>query len=132
MSHRIKIIKEWVEVSITSANQHIKDKIEVDKHAAAIIGIALTSNLDEMLYYRGSQRIVISEKEIYPEGYESKMLMQGINVAVNDRLIKLGEEIAPGNRVVELDYTDTNHASALFTPYKVRLYVFSRIDSDEA
>lgn len=128
MSHRNKIIKEWVEVSITAANQRVKEKIEVDKHAAAIIGIALTSNFDELLYYRGSQRVVINEKEIYPEGYESKMLMQGINVPVNDRIIKLGEEIAPGNRVVELDYTDANHSAAAFTAYKVRLYVFSRID----
>lgn len=131
MSHRSKIIKEWVEVSITAANQRVKDKIEVDKHAAAIIGVALTSNLDEMLYYRGSQRIVINEKEIYPEGYESKMLMQGINVPANDRIIRLGEEIAPGNRVVELDYTDANHVAALFTPYKVRLYVFSRIEEQQ-
>lgn len=132
MSHRSKIIKEWVEVEITAANQRVKEKIEVDAQACAIIGLALTSNLDELLYYRGSQRVVINEKEIYPEGYESKMLMQGINVPVNERIIGLGEEIAPGNRVVELDYTDSFHTAADFTPYRVRLYVYSRIDEQQA
>lgn len=131
MSHRSKIIKEWVDVQVTSPNELFKQKFEVDKHARAIIGIAITSNLDEMLYYRGSQRIVINEKEIYPEGYESKMLMQGINVSVNDRIIGLGEEIEPGNRVVEIAYKDQDHPAVVFAPYKVRLYVYSRLDNQQ-
>jgi len=129
MSHRSKIIKEWVEVSVTASGQLIKNSIEVDKHAAAIIGIAITSSHDVMLYFRGSQRITINDMEIFPENYESKMLFQGVNIQANERIIGLGEELAPGNRKVELDYKDTDHPSAPFVPYKVRLYVFSRIDN---
>ena len=132
MSHRSKIIKEWVDVQVTDANQIFKQNFEVDKHAAAIIGISITSNSDDMLYFRGSQRIVINDIEIYPEDYESKMLMQGINVSVNERIIKLGEEILPGNRKVEIDYKDTDSRSVNFQPYKVRLYVYSRIDNENA
>lgn len=126
---RSKIIKEWVEVSITAANTTVKDSFEVDKHAAAIIGISISSNIDDLLYYRGSQKISINDMEIYPENYESKMLMQGLNVPVNDRIIKLGEEILPGNRKVELEYKDTNNTGPSFQAYKVRLYVYSRIDN---
>lgn len=128
MSHRSKIIKEWVDVKVTTANATFKDTFEVDKHASKIIGISITSDYNDKMYHRGSQRIVINEKEIYPEDYESKELMQGLNVPVNDRMIKLGEEIEPGNRKVELDYKDTAHPYAPFIPYRVRLYVFSRID----
>jgi len=133
MSHRSKIIKEWIDVQVTAANEKFEDSFEVDKHAAAIIGIAITSNNDDALYYRGSQRITMNEIEIYPEGYESKMLMQGINVAVNDRIIKLGEEIAPGNRKVKLEYKDTSPGGfdEIFRPYRVRLYVYSRIDNPQ-
>ncbi len=127
MSHRSKIIKEWVDVNVTSANQTFKESFEVDKHASRILGICISSNYDDKIYFRGSQRITINEKEIYPEGYESKMLMQGLNVAVNDRIIKIGEEMEPGNRKVEIDYKDTDHTNSSFTPYRVRLYVFSRI-----
>jgi len=127
---RSKIIKEWVDVKITAANQTFKQNFEVDKHAAAIIGIAITSSNDDLLYYRGSQRIAINDMEIYPEDYESKMLMQGINVSVNERIIKLGEEIAPGNRKVEIDYKDTD-STVPFQPYRVRLYVYSRIDNEK-
>jgi hypothetical protein len=128
MSHRSKIIKEWVDVSVTAANGTFKEKFEVDKHASKIIGIGISSSYNDKMYHRGSQRIVINEKEIYPEDYESKELMQGLNVPVNDRMITLGEELEPGNRKVELDYKDTDHPYALFSPYKVRLYVYSRID----
>lgn len=127
MSHRIKIIKEWVDVSITSANQIFKENFEVDKHASKIIGIAFTTNNDSMPYFRGSQKISINEKEIYPEGYESKLLMQGFNVPVNERIISFGEELEPGNRKVEIEYKDEDHPSVAFSAYKVRLYVYSRI-----
>ena len=129
MSHRIKIIKEWVDISITAPNKTYKGSFEVDKHVSHIIGVALTSDYEDMLYFRGSQKININEKEIVPEDYESKMLMQGLNVAVNDRIISFGEEIIPGNRRVDIEYKDVNHAYATFNPYRVRLYVFSRIES---
>lgn len=127
MSHRSKIIKESVEVFVKAANQNYKEQFEVDKHAGKILGISIISDFDELLYYRGSQRIKINEIEIYPEGYESKLLMQGLNVPVNERIIKLGEDILPGNRKVEIDYKDTNHSAAPFAPYKVKLYVYSEV-----
>jgi hypothetical protein len=129
MSHRLKIIKEWIDLSITAANQTFKDSFEVDKHVSKIIGIAFTTNNDPMPYYRGSQKISINEKEIYPEGYESKILMQGINVPVNERIKDFeGEELEPGNRKIEIEYKDEDHPAVAFSAYKVRLYVYSRID----
>ncbi len=128
MSHRSKIIKEWVDVKVSAPNELFKESFEVEKHASRIIGIALTSNYEDKMYFRGSQRISINEKEIYPENYESKMLMQGLNIPVNDRIIKIGEEMETGNRKVDIDYKDTNHPSAPFIPYIVRLYVYSKID----
>ena len=129
--YRSKIIKEWVDINVTVASQAYKSSFEVDKHASKIIGISISSTFDDRMFYRGSQKLTINEKEIYPEGYESKMIMQGLNVAVNDRIIDLGEEMLPGNRKVEIEYRDTNHVSSAFTPYRVRLYVYSRIDNQE-
>jgi hypothetical protein len=131
MAHRSKIIKEFVDVNVTSANTSFKERLEVDKHAVRILGIALDSNYDDRIYYRGSQKISINEKEIYPEGYESKMLVNGTNVSVNDRMITLGEEIEVGNRKIEIDYKDTDHPSAPFIPYRVRLYVYSLLDNSD-
>ena|ERR1700757_680892 len=125
---RSKIIKEYVDVLVTAANATYKGEFEVDKHAAHIIGIAISSNFDDLLYYRGSQRISINDVEIYPENYESKMLLQGLNVAVNERMIKFGEDILPGNRKVDIEYKDADHPSATFQTYRVRLYIYSTLE----
>ena len=125
MSHRSKIIKEWIDIQVNDPNSTVKDSFEIDKLAACVMGISITSNFDDQLYYRGSQRIAINDKEIYPEDYESKMLMHGLNVPVNHRIIRFGEIIEPGNRKVEIEFKDTDHPSAGFSPYRVRLYVYS-------
>src|ERR1700760_3784452 len=124
---RSKIIKEWVDVQITAANNTYKEDFEVDKNAALILGIAISSDYDDQLYYRGSQRIAINDVEIYPEGYESKMLLQGLNVPVNEGIIKFGEDILPGNRKVTIEYTDVDAGGSTFQPYRVRLYVYSKL-----
>ncbi len=130
MSHRIGIIKEWVDIQITQPNQKVKGAMEVDKLAGHILGISISANLEDKLYYRGSQRITINEMEIFPEGYESKMLMQGLNVPVNQRIIRLGQKIEPGNRKVEIEFQDTEAQSAKFAPYRVRLYVYSQLKTN--
>lgn len=130
MAHRSKIIKEWIDIKISAANTVFKDTLTLDKNAIEILGIAITSDFDDRLYYRGSQKIAINGMEIYPEGYESKLLMQGLNVSVNERIINLGEKIEIGNRRVEIDYKDTDHVNSLFTAYRVRLYVYSLLNSN--
>ena len=41
-------------------------------------------------------------QEIFPEGYETKLLMTGLNVSPNDRFYILGG-IAPGNGKLKID-----------------------------
>lgn len=86
-----------------------------------LYGLLLTSNRDDMLYYRGSQKITINRDEIFPDKYESKLLMSGINVSPNDRYYLLGEK-DPGNGQIKIDYLDSNNVLD-FAPYTVSLYL---------
>jgi hypothetical protein len=120
-----KIIKERFSVDITEAGKTFKKSFEVDKNADKIIGIALSSDRDDIIYYRGTQAIRINDEEFFPEGFESKLLMSGINVPPNERYFRLGR-INPGNRKVEIIYTDSGSDDMIpFTAHKVFLYVFS-------
>ena len=120
-----KIIKERFTLEITSAGETFKDSFEVDKNADKIIGIALSSDRDDIIYYRGSQIIKINDEEFFPEGFESKLLMCGINVPPNERYFRLGR-INPGNRKVEIIYTDSGIDDMVsFSQHRVYLYVFS-------
>lgn len=120
-----KIIKERFTLDVTAAAQTFKRSFEVDKNADKIIGIAISSDRDDILYYRGAQAIKINDEEFFPENFESKHLMSGINVSPNERYFRLGR-INPGNRKVEIIYTDSGVDDMIvFAQHRVYLYVYS-------
>ncbi|MGZ4065027.1 MAG: hypothetical protein ACXVP0_18765, partial [Bacteroidia bacterium] len=84
--------------------------------------LLLTSDKDDLLYYRGSQKIEINKEEYFPDGYESKLLMSGINVSPKQRYYDLGG-VNPGNGSVKITYLDTEDGRTSFTSYRVSLYL---------
>lgn len=129
MSYKHNLIKERFDVQITAENQTFKQEFELDKNANYLIGIALTSNRDDLMFYRGSQKILLNDMELFPEGFESKLLMSGLNVAPDNRLITLGE-LSTGNGKIEIAYTDKTHELIKFSPYRVTIYTFSVIETN--
>ena len=116
-----KIVKKRFDIDIASANQTLSKTFDLDKDITSIKGVLITSDRDDLLYYRGSQRIEISKEEFFPENYESKLLMSGISVAPRERYYDLGN-VNPGNRSIRVDYKDLNHVLAPFTAYRVSYY----------
>lgn len=128
MSYKHNIIKERFDLTISAANQVFKGDFELDKNASLLIGIALTSDRDDLLFYRGSQKIQINDRELFPEGFESKLLMSGINVSPNQRMVKVGM-VQVGNGKLEINFKDTDHPSAVFQEYRVSIYAFSQVNN---
>lgn len=125
MAKQNKIIKERFTLQITAGGGTFKGTFEVDKNADKIIGVSVSSNRDDILYYRGTQAIKINDEEFFPEQFESKHLMSGMNVPPNERYFRLGR-INPGNRKVDIVYTDSGDSGMVeFAVHKVYLYVFS-------
>ncbi len=127
MSYKHNIIKERFDVKVTEPNQVFKGEFELDKNANYVTGIILTSDKDDLLFYRGSQKIQINDKELFPEDFESRLLMAGLNVAPDDRAISVGN-IQSGNGRVEMWFKDSDHGTTKFTPYRVTIYIFSVVD----
>lgn len=117
-----KPIKKRFDLSIDQANKSYTKSFELDKTIIAIKGILITSDKDDLLYFRGSQKIEINKEEYFPENYESKLLMSGINVPPKSRYYDLGT-VAPGNGIVKLDYTDKDDGRTTFAAYRVSLYL---------
>ena len=116
------IVKKRFDIRITEANKTFTKTFELDKTIAFVKGILFTSDKDDLLYYRGSQKIEINKQEIFPENYESKLLMTGINVAPNQRYYDVGE-IAVGNGSVKVEYKDTNDGRTGFEAYRISIYL---------
>lgn len=117
-----KRIKKRYDIDVTSAGVIHTKTFELDKTVQKIHGILFASDRDDLMYYRGSAKLEINSEEIFPEGYESKLLMTGLNVSPNDRFYNLGG-IPPGNFKVKVEYKDTPDARLAFTGYRVSLYL---------
>ncbi len=115
-------VKKHFDILVTQSGSAVSKTYELDKDITHIKGLLLTSNRDDLMYYRGSQRIEVNKQELFPDGYESKLLMCGINVSPNARYHDTGN-MPTGNRLVKLEYKDSDDSRASFEPYRVRVYL---------
>ena len=110
------IVKKRFDINITEADKIFSKSFELDKTIAFVNGILFTSDKDDLIYYRGSQKVEINKQEVFPENYESKLLMTGINVSPNERFYDVGD-LPVGNGNVKVEYKDINDGRTTFEPY---------------
>ncbi len=118
----LKRVKKRFDINVTQANTLHSKTFELDKNIVSIHSLLFTSDREDLLYYRGSNKVEINRQEIFPENYETKLLMAGLNVSPNDRYYNLGG-IEPGNGKVKIDYRDTDTIVIAFEAYRVSLYL---------
>ena len=115
-------VKKRFDILINAPSASYTQTFELDKTITKVKGLLFTSDRDDLMYYRGSQRVEINKEEIFPLEYETKLLMSGLNVSPNDRYYDLGG-IPPGNGHVKIEYKDANYDGAAFVAYRVSLYL---------
>lgn len=115
------IVKKRFDIAVTASDRIFSQTFELDKNITFIKGILLTADKEDLLYYRGSQRIEVNKQEIFPENYETKLLMCGINVSPNARYYVAN--IPVGNGLVRMEYKDSNDTRMTFESYRVSLYL---------
>jgi len=116
------IVKKRFDINITEADKIFSKSFELDKTIAFVKGILFTSDKDDLIYYRGSQKVEINKQEVFPENYESKLLMTGINVSPNQRFYDVGD-LPVGNGNVKVEYKDINDGRTSFEPYRISIYL---------
>lgn len=122
-------VKKRYDIQVTSANQTFTQTFELDKNIQVIKGLLFTSDKDDLLYYRGTQRVEINNKEYFPDNYESKLFMSGINVPPATRFYPLAN-VNPGNGLVKVSYQDKDDGRSVFTPYRVSLYLDCEMEDE--
>lgn len=118
----LKPVKKRFDIQVSAANQTFTQTFELDKNIRSVKGILFTSDKDDLLYFRGTQRVEINNEEFFPDNYESKLLMSGINVPPASRYYPLGG-VNPGNGLIKVSFQDKDDGRTVFTPYRVSLYV---------
>lgn len=129
----ISTVYKRFDITVAQPNTSVSQTFELEKSILTIKGLLLTSDRDDLLYANGSARIEINGEEIFPELYESKLLMSGINVPPNKRYHELNN-LQPGNGRVKIEYTDgvPGSGAALpaieVQPYRVSLYLHCEME----
>lgn len=116
-----KIVDKVFSFEVDREGDTFSKKFVLDKNVKRVLGLLLSANIPKQLFYRGSQRIEIGGDEIFPEEYESKILMSGLRVPPAERFRPLGSGVFAGNGEVKVRYTDTPSDNAYFSAYKVVL-----------
>src|SRR5437762_2533006 len=116
------IIKKRFDLLITDSGTTVSKTFELDKTIAFVKGILFTSDKDDLMYYRGSQKVEINKQEVFPENYETKLLMSGINVSPNNRYYELAD-MPVGNGSVKIEYKDTPDERSVFEAYRVSVFL---------
>lgn len=110
-------------ISVNSANQVVTIEADTDKLYANLTGIFF-SIPDETVETSTISRLEIGGNEIFPDGYEIKMITATKDVAIDERYYKLNEP-AKGARL-KTKYNDSGMSGAY--PYTVILYL--RLEND--
>ncbi len=122
-------IKKRFNIEINDTGTVINKTFELDKNITCIHGLLFTANRDDLMYYRGTQKVEVNMREVFPEEYETKLLMSGINVPPNNRYYDVGD-LSPGNFKVTVAYRDVENTIVGFEPYRISLYLDCTIDDD--
>lgn len=118
----MEIVEKRFFVQVKTKGETVVGKFELEKNAKVIKGIKITSDREDLVFARGTQKVEINGKECFEENYESKNLQSTINVDVNNRYKDMRDK-DPGNGIIVLTYIDNPHPLYAFAPYTVNLYV---------
>lgn len=124
-----KISYKRFDLKVTEPNKIFSKSFELDKTFVALKGIVISGDRRDLVYGRGSQRIEMNKEELFPEDYLSEMLMSGIEVPINQRYHELGS-IDTGNKILKIEFKDSDAFGAPFAPYTV--FISVKCDKDDS
>ncbi len=114
-----KLKYQLVKIVVPAAGNEIPVEINTEKGYQSVTGIS--ANATDKNAYLGSlfSKFEINNKEIFPDGFEVKMITTGIDVSPEERFYKITEP-ADGTKVV-IKYKDGGNAAVY--PYKATIYL---------
>ena len=109
-------------LSVTQEGEKVTDEFELfyTGEKAELWGLALSSDQEQMPFYRGTIEIRLNSNEVIPEHYDARLLQSGINVSPGERF--QFTKLPVGNGTLDVRYQDVKTAFQRFSPYTLKLY----------
>ena len=113
-----KIKYQLVKIVVNRSGELIRFSADTDRNYKRVTGL-FVSMPTQLALTGSSLELSIADIEIFPEGFEAKLLSTGENVAPDDRFYTIESE-AKGNRI-DGKFIDGGNAEKY--PYKAFLYL---------
>ncbi len=114
---------QLIKLTVENSNFLAKFSVHLDKQYKRLTGIHITVPDDAILGSTIYMRI--AGKEIFPEGFETKMISSGQEISPNDRFFTMIDEVAEGN-LIEGNFKDRTYSptrGGISYPYEVMIYL---------
>jgi hypothetical protein len=118
-----KVKYQLVKVPVSHAGVQVKFSAETDKLYDRVMGLFI-STPSYRHHYGSTLEMKIAEEEIFPEGFETKLLASSLSVNPNQRFVRFDEDenLAAKGNLISGRYTDGGLDSGVSYPYTVILY----------
>ncbi|WP_338792308.1 hypothetical protein [Bernardetia sp. MNP-M8] len=112
----------YKQYSFDVTDSRIDKQFDLPSEAKKVTGIRLDSPEETLLSNRGSARIEVSNREIFPENFPAKFIMFGEEVPASERIHLLDEPITA--HTIKIRFQDEpSPSSPTTTVYPVTLIV---------
>lgn len=111
---------------IGTEGQIYKKTFELDNNSRRLLGILVTSDLDNLLFSRGTIGLELNGHELTPEDFHAKHLMSGLGVRPDHRYLSL--DLNVGNLQMKATFKDNAHPTVSYSAYNVSIYCLIEID----
>lgn len=132
-----KIFFQNVRLNITAdnttydnTNTDILKNLKFSKRASKVLGLAVMSKQLAQLDLRGTFKMDISGKEIFPDNTDTKLFTTNASVPVEGKFFMFKEPLPVGNSEITLEYKSTNNILLVFAAHDVQ-FTFMLEEVDE-
>ncbi|MFH0895400.1 MAG: hypothetical protein V2A54_13270 [Bacteroidota bacterium] len=115
---------QLIKINVESSGQTVKFSADTDKLYAKVQGLFISLPKDES-HFGSTIELRIADQEIFPDGYETKMLTCNQSTSPNERffLFDKDENVDAGGSYVDGRYTDGGFSTGITFPYTAVLYL---------
>jgi hypothetical protein len=115
---------QLIKVKVDTPEQIVKFSAETDKLFQKVQGIYVSMPKDES-HFGSTLELRIAEQEIFPEGFETKLLATSQNTSPNERfaMFEPDEVVEAKGSHIEGRFVDGGFVSGITFPYTMNIYL---------
>jgi hypothetical protein len=115
---------QMIKVKVETPEQTVRFSAATDKLYSKVEGIYVSLPKDES-HYGSTMELRIAEQEIFPEGFETKLLATDQSSTPNERFVIFDndEVVEAGGSIIEGRFTDGGFADGITFPYTLNIYL---------